>query len=1004
MSKRLCFSIFFVLVLSLALAGYSDPGTIMLDFDERGDVNTEPGFTSFLISDNGTEINGITIDLAGNIDDSRRFNPNSSDSGIPIYTEEIYRDFVYGVSPSGVTITLWGLGANQECDITIYAFDHNSTPRRLADWTANGDYLLTTEFEGNNPDNWPSPWWEYGFGHEPYDFNGIAHADEFGRIVLESTIDPCSTEGEAFAFVNGLVVVPKGAYVPPPYAQHPVPLDGEEDVPGDVILKWKESVYAEKHDVYFGTNNSLVEDANRSNPLGVLAIQGHDSNAYDPCGLLKLDTTYYWRIDEVNDPNIWKGQVWSFRTLPYFVIDDFDSYEDDSALQSVWTTNGTSAEVSVETTITRDGNSMKYEYENNLSPYYSEACVDIADLGIDDPDWLGIGANALVLSLYGQMTNPIGEQMYVRLTDGDSPAGTATVYDNINYARFEQWNKWSIALTEFNDVNLANVASITIGFGDGSEGDAGTVYFEDITLDIEVEVLAEVAGEVDVYTVYQELEGFGGAACYDASALAYHPSREEVYDLLFRDLGLDALRIKNTYDISSSEITATGQIVAAARQPTRNPNLKLLLVPWSPAAYLKSTGDLGTLNGTLKKDAYGNYVYDDYATWWLNSLTGSGGWNSVGIYPDYISIQNEPDWGQQDQVCRFTPVETSTYAGYDKAFEAVYNKLDGNVSPMPKMLAPESVGFGSSRTFINVLVNRGQINHIYGFSHHLYGDGNYTNPDGMISGMINYRNTYGYKPLFQTEFGGDGTPTFDHAVLLAQHIYNCLHYERVTSYYQWTSFRNGSYSTGGMINLTPGGGYIVRDLYWFFKHYAYFTDPGWYVINTSLGGTGASNLRMIAFKSPDDDELTVVILNKSANGYSLELALNGFIPNSSEVYRSSETENWLYLGTYGSSLILPARSITTTHMTGTTLFDCADVLSAGYGLTSDINPDCYVDYEDLAIITDYWLDTDCGSYDDCEGADFEPTDGTVNLLDLSTFAKQWMWCNDPEDPNCTANW
>ncbi|MCJ7515192.1 MAG: hypothetical protein MUO89_04365, partial [Dehalococcoidia bacterium] len=400
------------------------------------------------------------------------------------------------------------------------------------------------------------------------------------------------------------------------------------------------------------------------------------------------------------------------------------------------------------------------------------------------------------------------------------------------------------------------------------------------------------------------------------------------------------------------------------------------------------------------------YVYKAYADWWLNSLTGSGGFNSVGIYPDYISIQNEPDWGQQDQVCRFRSTENSTYAGYDKAFEAVYNRMDGNVSPMPKMLAPESMGFGGSQTFINALNARGQMNNIYGFSHHLYSDGSYTNPDGMITGMINYHNNYGVyynKPLFQTEFGQSGDPpTFGDAVLLAQHIHNCLVYEGVTSYYHWTSFRNGGYTTGGMINLNSGsGGYTVRDLYWFFKAYTYFTDPNWYRVDAT--SSPSSDLRMTAFKNPDSNQLTVVILNKSASATDLMLTLEGFLPSSSEIYRSSETEHWLYLGPYSSSLTLPAYSITTIHLTGTSSPDCDAVQAAGYGLTSDIHPDCYVNYEDLKIITDYWLNTECDLYGDCEGADFEP-DGDVDFVDFSTFAEQWLWCNDPEDPGCTPNW
>jgi hypothetical protein len=38
-------------------------------------------------------------------------------------------------------------------------------------------------------------------------------------------------------------------------------------------------------------------------------------NSWDPCGL-DFGATYYWRIDEVNDPNLWKGDVWSFTTWP----------------------------------------------------------------------------------------------------------------------------------------------------------------------------------------------------------------------------------------------------------------------------------------------------------------------------------------------------------------------------------------------------------------------------------------------------------------------------------------------------------------------------------------------------------------------------------------------------------------------------------------------------------------------------------------------------------------
>jgi len=52
--------------------------------------------------------------------------------------------------------------------------------------------------------------------------------------------------------------------------------------------------------------------------------------SYDP-GMLEWDTTYYWRIDEVNNTNPdspWTGILWSFTTADFLIVDDFESYND----------------------------------------------------------------------------------------------------------------------------------------------------------------------------------------------------------------------------------------------------------------------------------------------------------------------------------------------------------------------------------------------------------------------------------------------------------------------------------------------------------------------------------------------------------------------------------------------------------------------------------------------------------------------------------------------------
>ncbi len=101
-------------------------------------------------------------------------------------------------------------------------------------------------------------------------------------------------------------------------ASGPAPADGQADVPRGNVLSWAPGATAVTHDVYLGTNFNDVNEASRTNPMGVLVSQGQSESTYDP-GLLELGQTYYWRIDEVNGPpdyTIFKGEVWSFEVEP----------------------------------------------------------------------------------------------------------------------------------------------------------------------------------------------------------------------------------------------------------------------------------------------------------------------------------------------------------------------------------------------------------------------------------------------------------------------------------------------------------------------------------------------------------------------------------------------------------------------------------------------------------------------------------------------------------------
>jgi len=103
-------------------------------------------------------------------------------------------------------------------------------------------------------------------------------------------------------------------------AYKPSPANEATYVPRDVTLSWEPGWYADKHDVYLGTVFDDVNEADTTNPLGVLASQNQDANTYDPAGVLDLGQTYYWRVDEVNAPpdyTVYKGDVWQFTVEPF---------------------------------------------------------------------------------------------------------------------------------------------------------------------------------------------------------------------------------------------------------------------------------------------------------------------------------------------------------------------------------------------------------------------------------------------------------------------------------------------------------------------------------------------------------------------------------------------------------------------------------------------------------------------------------------------------------------
>jgi endo-1,4-beta-xylanase len=160
-------------------------------------------------------------------------------------------------------------------------------------------------------------------------------------------------------------------------------------------------------------------------------------------------------------------------------------------------------------------------------------------------------------------------------------------------------------------------------------------------------------------------------------------------------------------------------------------------------------------------------------------------------------------------------------------------------------------------------------------------------------------------------------------------------------------------------------------------------------------------------------------LNQTGQKY--EALMNEWTTNDANTTDSTGNVNFRgFHGTYNITLSVPGEGVEIktielepgqTPAEFTLVLDalvepgaCNDINQLGLILPSDLNGDCYVNYQDLDIIADHWLHTDCAGFNDCNGADLVPTYGVVDFFDFSDFANQWRMCNDPENPNCTQNW
>ena len=410
---------------------------------------------NIVVTSNGTPDSGQipenTINGSG-LDENDQHSISSSDMWLARAGEEtLYIQYEFDLIYKLYEMLVWNYNTQWESflgmglkDITIeYSLDG-------ADWIALGDYEFAQ-----------APGASTYTANTTIEFGGVAV--KYVRLTVHSSYGSSGSYG--LSEVRFLHI--------PVQARLPEPVDGASEVGIDATLQWRPGREAASHEVYVSADEAAVAEGT--------ALVDVVAEASSTPGDLDLETTYYWKVAEVNEAeaiSTWAGWVWSFTTESFIVVDDFESYNDeDNVIYETWIdgwTNGTGSTVGyltepfAETSIVHGGRqSMPLAYDN------TETSTSQADLALAEPqDWTRSGVGTLTLYFQGDADNSTG-QLYAEINGtradyaGDATALTAT-----------EWQQWDIDLAALG-ANLTNVTTLSIGIEGGG---TGMLYIDDIRL------------------------------------------------------------------------------------------------------------------------------------------------------------------------------------------------------------------------------------------------------------------------------------------------------------------------------------------------------------------------------------------------------------------------------------------------------------------------------------------------------------------------------------------
>ena len=363
---------------------------------------------------------------------------------------------------------------------------------------------------------------------------------------------------------------------------------------------------------------------------------------------------------------------------------------------------------------------------------------------------------------------------------------------------------------------------------------------------------AASVANINADKIMQLIHGFGGINLPDWGVDLTEEQRKTAFTNCDSCLGFTFLRV-----YVSDDSNAWIKSVAVAKYAQQQ-GATVFATPWNPPAYMCEQFNSGGRSGKrLRYDKYGDYL--DHLNKFLDFMKGQG----VKIFA--ISIQNEPDYGQEwtwwtSQEC------VNFLANYADKIKA-------------RVISPETFQY-NKQYYTDILDNPKANKNTDIFATHFYGT--------QRSQMDFPRLENGLYPreLWMTEVyvpnSSSDADTWPEAIEVAVNMHNALVIGGMNAYVWWYIRRSyGPMKENGKISKR---GYMMAQ-------FSKYIRPG--AVRVDATEFPANNVYVSAYKN-SDGTLVIVAINNSNDSYAQQFTVSGKTIKNVNRYRSSSSENLVF--------------------------------------------------------------------------------------------------------------